>query len=95
MSVVMTALPDPTPDPYRDIIQRIIEARGGYQRLCGFPPLVIHVNGPLRRALLSRGFKEGGEVAGMRILSSPESIADMAICSRDPDLFKKPGKAKK
>ena len=79
--------PDYSVDPYQDLIKRIIEARAGYERLCGFPPTVIHVNGPLRLALLKKGFKEGGEVAGMRILSSPESIADMAICSRDPDLF--------
>ncbi len=87
MSVVMTSLPDSIPDPYRDIVQRIIEARIGYQRLCGFPPLVIHVNGPLRRALFARGFTEGTDVAGMRIISSPESVSDMAICSRDADLF--------
>jgi hypothetical protein len=87
MSLVMTP-PDYSADPYRDLTQRIIEARVGYQRLCGFPPTVIHVNGPLRLALLGKGFAEGGEIAGMRIISSPESIADMAICSRDADLFK-------
>ena len=96
MSRVMTA-PDYSTDPYQDIVRRVIEARVGYERLCGFPPTVIHVNGPLKKALLAKGFKEGGEVAGMRILSSPESVADMAICSRDPDLFKQfpPKKAKK
>jgi hypothetical protein len=96
MSRVMTA-PDLAVDPFQDLIRRIIEARAGYEHLCGLPPTVIHVNGPLRLALLRKGFHEGGEVAGMRILHSPESIADMAICSRDPDLFKPPrakGKAK-
>lgn len=87
MSVVMTA-PDYSADPYQNLIQRIIQARVGYERLCGFPPTVIHVNGPLRLALLRKGFKEGGEIGGMRIISSPESIADMAICSRDQDLFR-------
>jgi len=89
MSLVMTA-PDYTADPYQDIVRRVIEARVGYERLCGFAATVIHVNGPLRLALLKKGFKEGGVVAGMKIISSPESIADMAICSRDPDLFKPP-----
>lgn len=101
MSLVMTQ-PDYSTDPYRDLTRRIIDARVGYENLNGFPPTVIHVNGPLRLALLRKGFKEGGDIAGMRIISSPESIADMAICSRDPDLFKVPeapkparGKAKK
>lgn len=100
MSRVMTA-PDYSVDPYQDIVRRVIEARTAYERLCGLPPLYIHVNGPLRLALLKRGYQEGADIAGMRILSSPESIADMAICSRDADLFKvfpaKPmrGKAKK
>ena len=84
--------PDLKTDPYQDIVRRIIEARVGYERLCGFQPTVIHVNGPLRKALLERGFKEGGQIAGLTILSSPESVADMAICSRDPDLFKVPEK---
>lgn len=83
----MTA-PDLSVDPYRDIVRRVIEARAGYERLCGFPPTVIHVNGPIRRALLQKGFTEGAEIAGMRMISSPESIGDMAICSRDPDLWK-------
>jgi|FreactcultureFD7_1027221.scaffolds.fasta_scaffold67275_1 hypothetical protein len=86
----MTVLNSPifSSDPNADLIRRIIEARTGYERLCGLPPMVIHVNGSLRVALLKRGFIEGGEVAGMRIISSPESVADMAICSRDADLFK-------
>jgi len=83
---VMTA-PNFTSDPNSDLIRRIIEARQGYEKLCGFPPTVLHVNGSLRLALQKKGFHEGGEVAGMRIFHSPESIADMAICSRDPDLF--------
>jgi len=94
----MTA-PDYSTDPYRDLTRSIIEARAGYERLCGFPPTVIHVNGPLRKALFSKGYKEGGEIAGMRIMSSPESVADMALCSRDAELFKLPAmpvkKAKK
>lgn len=96
MSTVMTA-PDYSTDPYQDIVRRIIEARVGYERLCGLPPTVIHVNGPIRLALIRRGFKDGAEIAGMRMISSPESISDMAICSRDPDLFmfdKKPARGK-
>lgn len=80
--------PDFSADPYRDLIRNLIEARAAYERLCGFAPKFIHVNGPIRLALIRRGFREGGDVAGMKILSSPESIADMAICSRDEDLFK-------
>jgi len=81
-------IPDFSVDPYRDLVRNLIEARATYERLCGFAPLVVHVNGPIKVALERRGFKEGGEVAGMRIMASPESIADMAICSRDEDLFK-------
>lgn len=83
----MTA-PDYSTDPYQDLIRRIIEAASAYQALNGFRPTVIHVNGPLRVALFKKGFAEGAEVAGMRIISSPESVADMALCSREADLFK-------
>lgn len=84
---VMTG-PNLTTDPHRDLIRRIIEARTAYERLTGLAPLVIYVNGPIKQALADRGLKEGGEVAGMKILASPESVADMAICSRDQELFK-------
>ena len=87
MSAVITA-PDLSTDPYQDIIRRIIEARSGYERLCGLSPTVIHVNGPILAALNKRGFKEGGEIAGMKILTIPPgSTADAAICSRNPGLF--------
>lgn len=88
----MTA-PDLSVDPYRDIVRRIIEAAAGYESLCGLRPTVIHVNGPYMAALGARGFKEGGEIAGMKIVSRLGSVADAAICSRDPDLFKPPKKA--
>jgi hypothetical protein len=81
--------PDFSVDPYRDLIRNIIEARAAYERLCGLAPTLIHVNGPIKIALEKRGLREGGQVAGMRIVASPESIADMAICSRDEDLFKR------
>lgn len=74
-------------DPNADLIRRIIEARQGYERLCGVPPTCIHVNGAIREALATRGLKE---VAGMKVIASPESVVDMAICSRDEDLFKPP-----
>lgn len=86
MSMVMTS-PDFSVDPYRDLIRNLIDARTSYEKLCGFAPKFVHVNGPIKIALAKRGLTEGGEVAGMKILASPESIADMAICSRDPDLF--------
>jgi hypothetical protein len=86
MSRVMTA-PDYSTDPYQDLIRRIIDAASAYHLLNGFRPTLIHVNGPLRVALFKKGFAEGAEVAGMRIISSPESIADQALCSRDADLF--------
>lgn len=70
------------------LIRRIIEARTAYENLCGFAPTCLHVNGPVLKALVERGLQEGAEVAGMKIVASPESIADMAICSRDQDLFK-------
>lgn len=94
MSSVMTA-PDFSVDPYRDVIRNIIEARTAYERLCGFAPTLIHVNGPIKIALAKRGLSEGSQVAGMRIIASPESIGDMAICSRDEDLFKPRVKGKK
>jgi hypothetical protein len=72
-------------DPNADLIRRIIEARQGYERLCGVPPTCIHVNGAIREALAARGLRE---VAGMKVVASPESVADMAICSRDEGLFK-------
>lgn len=75
-------------DPNRDLIRRIVEARGAYEKLNGDAPLVIYVNGPLKKALAEKGLQEGGEVAGMKILASPESVADQAICSRDRGLFK-------
>lgn len=84
---VMTA-PDYSTDPYQDLVRRIIEARVGCERLCGFPPTVIHVNGPILAALGQKGFKEGGEIAGMKIVARLGSVADAVICSRDPDLFK-------
>ena len=83
----MTA-PDLSVDANRDLLRRIIEARAAYERLCGFAPTCIHVNGPFLKALVAKGFKEGAEIAGMKIMASPESIADMALCSRDQDLFK-------
>jgi hypothetical protein len=73
-----------------DLIRRVIEARTSYERLCGFAPTCIHVNGLILKALLGKGFKVGAEIAGMRIIASPESIADMALCSRDENLFKVP-----
>jgi hypothetical protein len=79
-------------DPNADLIRRIIEARAAYERLCGCAPTCIHVNGPIREALAARGLKE---IAGMKAIASPESIADMAICSRDEDLFKPPALVKK
>jgi hypothetical protein len=82
MSVVTA--PIFTSDPNADLIRRIIEARQGYERLCGLPPTCIHVNGVIREALAARGLKE---VAGMKVIASPESVADMAICSRDEGLF--------
>ena len=69
------------------LIRRIIEARTAYQNLCGFAPTCIYVNGPILKALIERSLKEGSEVAGMKIVASPESIADMAICLRDDQLF--------
>lgn len=93
MSLVMTA-PDYSSDPYRDIVRRVIEARVGYERLNGLQPTVIYVNGPIREALTSKGFTEGREVAGMRVVSSPDSVIDMAICSRDEYLFKAPAPKK-
>jgi hypothetical protein len=72
-------------DPNTDLIRRIIEARQGYERLCGVPPTCIHVNGPIRAALEARGLKE---VAGMKVVDRLGSVADAAICSRDEDLFK-------
>jgi hypothetical protein len=81
---VMTA-PIFTSDPNADLIRRIIEARQGYERLCGVPPTCIHVNGAIREALIARGLRE---VAGVKVIASPESVADMAICSRDEELFK-------
>lgn len=80
----MTA-PNFTSDPNADLIRRIIEARQVYERLCGLPSTCIHVNGAIREALAARGLRE---VAGMKVIASPESVADMAICSRDEDLFK-------
>lgn len=72
-------------DPNTDLIRRIIEARAAYERLCGCAPTCIHVNGPLRDALAARGLRD---VAGMKVVDSPDSVADVAICSRDADLFK-------
>lgn len=80
--------PDLTTDKYRDIVGRIIEARQAYERLNGAPPTVIHVNGLLLDALTDRGYRNGAEIAGMRIVSRIGAPADMAICSRDPALFK-------
>lgn len=83
---VMTA-PDLSVNANGDLIRRIIEARTCYERLCGMPPTCIHVASPFVEALASQGFKVGAEVAGMRIVASPVSIADMAVCSRDDRLF--------
>ena len=80
--------PNMISDPNTDLIRRIIEARQGYERLCGVPPTCIHVNGSILKALISRGFYLGVQLAGMTVIASPESVADQAICSRDPDLFK-------
>jgi hypothetical protein len=85
---MVMGIPDFSVDPHRDLLRNLIEARSAYERLCGFAPKFVHVNGPIKAALEKRGMKEGSEVAGMRIIASPESIADMAICSRDEDLFK-------
>lgn len=74
-------------DPNADLVRRIIEARICYERLCGIPPTIIYVNGPIKIALATKGYADGKEVAGMKVMSSPESIADQAICSRDADLF--------
>jgi hypothetical protein len=85
-SSVMTA-PDFSADTNGDLIRRIIEAAAGYERLCGFRPTCIHANGPILKALVAKGFRVGTDIAGMKIIASPESIADMAICSRDDRLF--------
>ena len=82
----MTA-PNFSTDPQADLIRRIIEARGAYERLCGAPPTCIHVNGAILNALTDKGFKEGDEVAGMKIVMSPQCIGDIAICSRYESLF--------
>jgi hypothetical protein len=80
--------PDFSTDPHRDLIRRIIEARAAYERLSGQAPTLIYVNGPIKLALEGKGLQEGSEVAGLKIVASPESVADQAICSRDHDLFK-------
>lgn len=85
--VSVMGIPDFSVDPYRDLIRTIIEARAAYERLCGLAPMFIYVNGPIRLALIKKGFQERGEIAGMKIIMSPESVADMAICSRDEHLF--------
>lgn len=85
-SSVITA-PDYSVDQNLGLIRKIIEARAAYESLCGFAPTVIHVNGPIKIALAKKGLTAGCEVAGMKIIDSPESIGDVAICSRDEDLF--------
>lgn len=88
----MTA-PDFSVDANRDLIRRIIEARTAYERLCGSPPTCIHVKGPILEALRARGFKEGAEVAGLKIVALAGAPADEAICSRDERLFEPPAPA--
>jgi hypothetical protein len=89
MSRVMT-VPDYSTDPYLNLVRQIIESRTAYERLCGLPPTVLHVDEPMLAALEKKGFCEGAEVAGMKIIGRPGNLADTAICSRDADLFKPP-----
>ena len=86
-SSVMTP-PDFSTDPNGDLIRRFIEARAAYEKLCGQPPTCVHVNGATLRALEAKGFKEGAQIAGMKIIARTGPIADRAICSRDEGLFK-------
>jgi len=76
--------------PHIDFIRRVIEARTAYENLCGQPPTCIHVNGATLRVFESKGFKEGSQIAGMKIIARTGPIADPAICSRDEGLFKCP-----
>jgi hypothetical protein len=83
---IMTA-PNFSSDVNHDLIRRIIDARIAYEKLCGSPPTCIHVKGPILVALAERGLKEGGQVAGMKIIARVGAPADEAICSRDEHLF--------
>jgi hypothetical protein len=85
----MTA-PDFSVDANRDLIRRIIDARTAYEKLCGLPPTCIHVKGPFLLVLADKGFKEGAQVAGMKIIARTGAPADEAICSRDEHLFREP-----
>ena len=80
--------PDFSTDPNGDLIRRFIEARAAYEKLCGVPATCVHVNGAALRALKAKGFQEGTQVAGMKIIARTGPIADMAICSRDEGLFR-------
>lgn len=89
-----------TSDPYASLLRQIIDMRTSYHGVCGVPPTILWVNGPIKKALAAKGYPAGvAEVAGMKIMASPESVADQAICSREADLFMfdkpKRGKAKK
>jgi len=74
-------------DPYANLLRQIIDLRGSYERVCGSAPTILWVNGPIRAALEAKGYRVGAEVAGMRIMASPESAVDQVICSRDLTLF--------
>jgi hypothetical protein len=84
MTSVMTA-PDFSVDPNRDLIRRIIEARTAYERLCGVAPTCIHVGPAMWEALAGRGMR--AEVAGLKIIASPPWAQDVALCSRDENMF--------
>jgi hypothetical protein len=74
-------------DPYANLLRQIIDMRASYERVCGVPPVILWVNGPIRAALEAKGYRLGAEVAGMKIMASPESATDHAICSREVELF--------
>lgn len=97
MSIPSSAMtrPDFSVDPYRNVVGMVIDARNAYERLCGMPPTCIYLAGPLLQALSDRGFKEGDQIAGLKIIARTGSVADPAICSRDEHLFHVPkGKRK-
>jgi hypothetical protein len=75
------------PNVRGDLIRLIIDARSGYEKLCGAPPVCIHVSAGIAAVLAARGFKEGTLVAGMKIITRIGEPTDEALCSRDEKLF--------
>jgi hypothetical protein len=84
---------DSAPTVRGDLVRLIIDYRASYEKLCGVPPLFVHVSEPLSAALTARGFKPGAQVAGMTIIARTGACADEVICSRDENLFAPPPEA--